>query len=187
MQKWNAIFLKYYFHYKIAVRRLASTSPADPATPRGPCRAVQTPGGSRMFTNDPVHQQWLESFIAEAGGIAGTVHVQAGDDLVLTAAHNIPPQVVQAVLHVARGKGMAGLAQVRGQPVRTCDLQTDDSGRIRPGARAVAAQSAIALPVFDTAGATVAVVGVAWAGAGEIDAATERRLAGRARTLAHAA
>jgi L-methionine (R)-S-oxide reductase len=139
-----------------------------------------------MVTNDPVHQQWLESFIAEAGGIAGTVHVQVGEDLVLTAAHNIPPQVVQAVSHVARGKGMAGLAQVRREPVRTCDLQTDDSGRIRPGARAVEAQAAIALPVLDAAGGTVAVVGVAWAGAGDIDAATERRLAGRARELARA-
>jgi len=139
-----------------------------------------------MVTNDPVHQQWLQSFIAEAGGIAGTVHVQVGEDLVLTAAHNIPPQVVQAVSHVARGKGMAGLAQVRREPVRTCDLQTDDSGRIRPGARAVEAQAAIALPVLDAAGGTVAVVGVAWAGAGDIDAATERRLAGRARELARA-
>jgi hypothetical protein len=136
-----------------------------------------------MYKNDPVHQKWLESFIADASGVAGTVHVQHGEDLLLTAAHNIPPQVIAAVTHVARGKGMAGLAQTRRQPVQTCDLQTDDSSGIRPGARAVDAQAAIALPVLDKAGEVVAVVGVAWRSAGGPDAATEQRLAQRVHEL----
>src|SRR6266487_4994700 len=55
------------------------------------------------------HQQWLERFIADLDAFAGTVHVQRGDDLYLTAAHNIPPHVVQIVAHVPHGKGMAGV------------------------------------------------------------------------------
>ena len=43
----------------------------------------------------------------------GTVHVQRGEDLYLTAAHNIPPKVIAIVAHVPHGKGMAGVAQVK--------------------------------------------------------------------------
>jgi L-methionine (R)-S-oxide reductase len=108
------------------------------------------------------HQLWLEALIAKLGGSAGTVHVQRGDDLYLTAAHNIPPPVRAVVEHVAHGKGMAGVAQVKKAPVRVCNLQTDDSGTVKPGAKAVGAQTAIALPVLDADGSVYAVVGIAW-------------------------
>jgi hypothetical protein len=57
---------------------------------------------------------------------------------------------------------MAGIAQVKKQPVQTCNLQTDDSGTIKPGAKAVGAQAAIALPVLDDSGEVRAIVGLAW-------------------------
>jgi hypothetical protein len=99
---------------------------------------------------------------------AGTVHVQRGEDLYLTAAHNIPPPVIAIVAHVPHGKGMAGVAQVKKQPVQTCNLQTDETGNIKPGAKAVDAQAAIALPVLDETGVVRAVVGIAWNKEGEI-------------------
>lgn len=108
------------------------------------------------------HQEFLVSLLGHVGGVAGTVHEQRGEDLYLTAAHNIPPPVIAVVTHVSHGKGMAGVAQVRKQPVQTCNLQTDDSGTIKPGAKAVGAQAAIALPVLDDGGEVLAVVGVAW-------------------------
>src|SRR5258707_11652188 len=115
-----------------------------------------------MFETNHAHQEFLESLLTRLGGIAGTVHEQRGDDLYLTAAQNIPPPVVAIVAHVPHGKGMAGVAQVKKQPVQTCNLQTDDSGRIKPGAKAVNAQAAIAVPVLDSTGEVRAVVGVAW-------------------------
>jgi hypothetical protein len=121
-------------------------------------------------------QKWLESFIATHDGVAGTVHVQRGEDLYLTAAHNIPPPVITIVSHVPRGKGMAGLAQVRKAPVQTCNLQADETGNIKPGAKAVNAQAAVALPVFDESGAVRAVVGIAWSKEGEIGPEEERGL-----------
>jgi len=121
-----------------------------------------------MFESNQVHQQWLESLIAKLDGFAGTVHVQRDDDLYLTAAHNIPPKVIAIVAHVPHGKGMAGVAQVKKQPVQTCNLQTDETGNIKPGAKAVDAQAAIALPVLDETGAVRAVVGIAWNKEGEI-------------------
>lgn len=137
-----------------------------------------------MDERDVPHQQWLEELVAGAGGVAGTVHVQRGDDLYLTAAHNIPPPVVAVVAHVPRGKGMAGIAQVSRQPVQTCNLQTDESGAIKPGAKAVDAQAAVALPVLDgTTGAVRAVVGVAWATEREIPPDEEATMMTRAAGL----
>jgi O-acetyl-ADP-ribose deacetylase (regulator of RNase III) len=118
--------------------------------------------GVPMYEQNAAHQSFLESLLPRLGGVAGTVHEQRGVDLYLTAAHNIPPPVIAIVAHVPHGKGMAGVAQVRKQPVQTCNLQTDDSGTIKPGAKAVNAQAAIALPVLDAAGEVRAVVGVAW-------------------------
>ena len=129
-----------------------------------------------MYEKNEAQQEWLESFIAEHDAVAGTVHVQRGEDLYLTAAHNIPPQVVAIVAHVAHGKGMAGVAQVKKEPVQTCNLKTDETGNIKPGAKAVDAQAAIALPVLDRDGAVRAVVGIAWSREGEIGTAEEQAM-----------
>jgi L-methionine (R)-S-oxide reductase len=128
-------------------------------------------------------QPWLEAFVAEHGGIAGTVHVAREGDLHLTARHNIPEQVAAVVAHVPRGKGMAGMAQVSRAPVQTCNLQRDETGSVRPGARAVAAQAAIALPVFDGDGEVRAVVGIAWAGERPIGSTEEEALLQSAATV----
>jgi L-methionine (R)-S-oxide reductase len=121
-------------------------------------------------------QAWLQAFLARHGGIAGTIHVLRGEQLALEAAANIPEAVQALVRQVPKGKGMAGLAWERGVPVQTCNLQSDSSGDVRPGARAVAAQAAVALPVCDVKGALRAVVGIAFAGEREIEAAELERL-----------
>jgi hypothetical protein len=136
-----------------------------------------------MYEPDPGTQAWLEGWLAQHGGTAGTVHVQRGTDLFLTAAHRIPPPVIAAVTHVPYGKGMAGVAQVRRAPVQTCNLQTDQTGNIKPGAKAVNAQAAVALPVFDDAGEIRAIVGIAWHDERVLDPDQERALAESARSL----
>jgi hypothetical protein len=107
-------------------------------------------------------QGWLESYIAQAGAVAGTLHRFEPGGLRLAAAKNIPPKVCEVVAWVPEGKGMAGLAMQRRQAVTTCNLKDDASGDVRPGAKAVDAQAAIALPVLDQAGQVRAVVGVAY-------------------------
>lgn len=125
---------------------------------------------------DSGQQKWLEDLVARVGGSAGTVHMQRGDDLHLTAAHNIPPAVIAIVTRVPHGKGMAGVAQVKKAPVQTCNLQTDPSGTIKPGAKAVTAQAAIALPVLNADGDVRAVVGIAWMHEGQIGPDDEQSL-----------
>jgi L-methionine (R)-S-oxide reductase len=136
-----------------------------------------------MYEKREDQQKWLESLIRELEGVAGTVHVQRDSDLYLTAAHNIPPQVVAVVAHVPHGKGMAGAAQTRKIPVQTCNLQTDSGGDIKPGAKAVNALAAIAAPVLDRDGEVRAVVGIAWDKEGEIGLAEELSLMKRIANL----
>jgi len=136
-----------------------------------------------MFPVNEIHQAFLETLLRNVDGVAGTVHEQRGDDLYLTAAQNIPPPVIAIVTHVPHGKGMAGVAQVKKQPVQTCNLQTDDSGTVKPGAKAVNAQAAIAVPVLDDDGDVRAVVGVAWAHERQLDPEFEQAMMQLAATL----
>ena len=121
-------------------------------------------------------QNWLAGFLKDSGGVAGTVHVHEDGGLRLAAAVNIPPKVQEIVAWVPSGKGMAGLALQRGEPVQTCNLQEDRSGAVKPGAKAVDAQAAIAMPVRDESGSIVAIVGIAFAGEREIQGAELDRL-----------
>src|SRR5262249_27294974 len=95
-------------------------------------------------------------------------HRRRDDVLELVSAVNIPPAVQRIVAEVPRGKGMAGLAFERDRPVTTCNLQTDDSGDVRPGARAVDAQARGAIPVQGGSGEVRAVCGSVDAGEREL-------------------
>lgn len=109
-----------------------------------------------------ITQTWLERFLATHGGVAGTVHQREDDALTMVASVNIPPPVQAATKTIPKGKGMAGLAWERAEPVSTCNLKTDQTGDVRPGAKAVDAAAAVALPLV-IEGDVVAVVGIAYA------------------------
>jgi len=111
-------------------------------------------------------QTWLQNFLQNQGGIAGSIHrkEEEAELLELVASVNLPPPVVEKTRHIPKGKGMAGLAWERNRAVSTCNLQTDSSGDVQPGAKAVNAQAAVAIPVHDAGGRLRAVVGIAFAG-----------------------
>jgi len=136
-----------------------------------------------MAEVNPTLQTWLAGFLASAGAAAGTVHLHVDGGLRLAAAVNIPPQVQQVVAWVPNGKGMAGLALQRGEAVQTCNLQEDRSGAVKPGARAVNAQAAVAMPVRKEGGAIVAIVGAAWMEERTIEGEELARLEATARSL----
>jgi L-methionine (R)-S-oxide reductase len=107
-------------------------------------------------------QDWLQEILAKTGATSGTVHLHENDGLRLAASVNIPPPVQKIVEWVPNGKGMAGLALQRCEPVQTCNLQEDRSGDVKPGAKAVNAQAAVALPVQNADGFVLGVVGIAF-------------------------
>lgn len=111
---------------------------------------------------------WLRGFVERNGGVAGTVHLLGREQLELKAALNIPPKVIEVVAAIPKGKGMAGLAWERDEPVHTCNLKTDESGDVRPGAKAVDANAAVAIPIHDDDGGLRGVVGIAYMGERDI-------------------
>lgn len=126
---------------------------------------------------------WLQNFVSAHGGVAGTVHQRTGDVLTLSSSLNIPPPVLQKTLTIPKGKGMAGLAWSRNQIVSTCDLETDQTGDVQPGAKAVNARAAAAIPVHDATGALRAVVGIAFMGEREFTPAELAEFARSAELL----
>ena len=47
------------------------------------------------------------------------------------------------------GKGMAGIAAERREPVQVCNLQTDASGVVREGAKMTRMEGSLAVPMLD--------------------------------------
>jgi L-methionine (R)-S-oxide reductase len=137
------------------------------------------------YVSDGVDPQtWLEAFVRDSGGIAGTVHrLTSPDELTLAAAVRIPEPVKAIIQKVPRGKGMAGLALELDEAISTCNIKTDATGQVRPGARAVDARAGVALPVHDAAGKVRAVVGVAFTDEKALSDAELADLARGAHTL----
>ena len=125
-------------------------------------------------------ESWLKAFIAKHGGVAGTIHAVAGEVLALRAAVNIPPPVVAVTQSIPSGKGMAGLAWERDAPVHTCNLKSDATGDVRPGAKAVDANAAVAIPIHDARGEIRGVVGIAYMGERDITEGELAALSGEA-------
>ena len=102
-----------------------------------------------MATANDLDQALLDA-IAHVGADSGTIHLKEPDRLVLrlAASHGIPEAVLDVVREVPWGKGMAGLAAERARPVDACNIQTDRSGDVRPGARATGLQGAIVVPML---------------------------------------
>ena len=138
------------------------------------------------MSNPVDHEAWLRAFVQQNGAVAGTIHLlgsQAPQALALNAAVNIPPKVREIVAVIPRGKGMAGLAWERDEPVHTCNLKTDASGDVRPGAKAVDANAAVAIPIHDARGALRGVVGIAFMGERDITQAELDALTAEAEAL----
>jgi L-methionine (R)-S-oxide reductase len=132
---------------------------------------------------DEATNDWLRGLLSRHDAVAGTVHVVKGDMLVIAGAHNIPPKVQEVTATIPLGKGMAGLAWQHDRPIQTCNLKEDDSGAVKPGAKAVDARAAVALPIHDPSGTIRAVVGLAWMHDNELPVDTLAAIAADAKSL----
>jgi GAF domain-containing protein len=103
----------------------------------------------------------LKLILAHFAAESGTVHVLA-DGLLHLRAHSegMPAPVLELIRTIPVGKGMAGLAAERRAPVTACNLQTDASGDVRPGARATGLKGSIVVPIL-AAGEPVGTLGIA--------------------------
>lgn len=91
----------------------------------------------------------LREIIAHFRADSGTIHLRDADgQLRLKCSAGIPENVLERIALVPVGKGMAGLAALRREPVGTCNIQTDATGDVRPGARATGLGGAVVVPMF---------------------------------------
>ena len=125
--------------------------------------------------------QIVRSFRADSG----TVHILRGDGLLHLAAatQGIPEPVLATIARIPVGKGMAGLAVERGCPVDACNIQTDTSGDVRPGAKATGLAGAIVVPIF-RGDATIGALGIGNRGERTFTAAEAQELIAAGRRLA---
>jgi L-methionine (R)-S-oxide reductase len=105
-------------------------------------------------------QQQLEEIIRQFNADTGSIHLIEDGVLVLKAYVGLPPHVVEIVSLVPMGKGMAGLAAQRNEPVSTCNIQTDATGDVRPGAKATGVNGAIVVPIRDSHGRARGALGI---------------------------
>ena len=80
----------------------------------------------------------------------GTIHELGSDELLhLKAwAGSIPEHLLTVIQTIPVGKGVAGLAVERKEPVNLCNLQSDASGAARPQARDTGVKGSICVPVM---------------------------------------
>lgn len=91
----------------------------------------------------------LELTLAHFRAESGTIHRLVEGRLALRAhSRGMPAPVLELIREIPVGKGMAGLAVERRAPVTACNLQTDASGDVRPGARATGLRGSIVVPML---------------------------------------
>ncbi|MFS4415544.1 GAF domain-containing protein [Maribacter sp. 2307ULW6-5] len=80
----------------------------------------------------------------------GTLHfLDAESKLLHVAAHSgVPDFLVPKLAVIPVGKGMAGIAAQRREPVQLCNLQTDSSGVARPAAKETKVEGSLAVPML---------------------------------------
>lgn len=92
----------------------------------------------------------LACIVQHMSADSGTIHL-IGDDGMLhlaAATPGFPDVVLKTISVIPVGKGMAGLAVERAAPVDACNIQSDTSGDVRPGAQATGLAGAIVVPIF---------------------------------------
>lgn len=92
----------------------------------------------------------LEATLQHFAADSGTVHMLEADGLMhlKAASRGIPEAAIDRFRVIPVGKGMAGLAVQRGVPVTACNIQTDVTGDVRPGAKLTGLEGAIVVPML---------------------------------------
>jgi signal transduction protein with GAF and PtsI domain len=131
------------------------------------------------------YDQALRTILADFGAQIGTIHTLESDGLLHMKAHTagIPEPVLAASRVIPIGKGIAGLAVERRAAVNLCNLQKDQSGDARPGAKATGAMGSLCVPLMDGERA-VGALGIASMGERQFTKEEEDRLLAYGRELA---
>lgn len=106
---------------------------------------------STPTSESPSWSEFLQQTLAAFDCVTGTLHRldPADGQLKLVAHLGIPEALMPVIQTIPVGKGIAGAAAERREPVELCNLQTDTSGVAKPGAKQTQVQGSLAVPVLD--------------------------------------
>lgn len=128
----------------------------------------------------------LRRILARFEGGVGTLHRLDDQGILHLELHRgLPKVLLPKVERIPVGKGMAGLAAERLEPVQVCNLQSDESGVAKPAAKLTQMEGAISMPCLHE-GVLVGTLGVAKPNPHEYDEAEIRLLEVFARAFAKA-
>lgn len=107
-------------------------------------------------------QAFLAATAADFDCVTGTLHrLDPADQLLKLVAHlGVPPQLIPIISTIPIGKGIAGAAAERREPVELCNLQTDTSGVAKEGAKQTQVQGSLAVPVLSSDGRLCGTLGI---------------------------
>lgn len=100
---------------------------------------------------------WLDEVLCAFNCQTGTLHKTdgSGEFLDLVIQKGVPDFLLPKITKIPFGKGIAGVAAERREPVELCNLQEDLGGVARPDARQTQVSGSLAVPVFSPDGTRV--------------------------------
>lgn len=129
----------------------------------------------------------LDEILKEFECQTGTIHRtnSDGDFLDLVSQVGVPDFLIEKISHIPFGKGIAGAAAERREPVELCNLQQDLGGVAKPDARQTGVSGSIAVPVISPeTGKVLGTLGIGKVIPYDFTADEKQRLADHARRLA---
>lgn len=121
----------------------------------------------------------LGSILENFGCQTGTLHQVADDPATLTLVCQIgvPEFLLEKIASIPFGKGIAGVAAERREPVELCNLQEDLGGVAKVDARKTGVSGSLAVPVFSSSsGEVIGTLGIGKFAPYEFTAAEKQRL-----------
>src|SRR5436853_1979399 len=91
-------------------------------------------------------QAQLEEIIRQFQADTGSIHLLEDGVLILKAQVGLPPHIAEIVSRVPIGKGMAGLAFERNEPVSSCNIQSDQAAVCGPALKTQASTEPLSCP-----------------------------------------
>src|SRR6478752_7939672 len=120
----------------------------------------------------------LNSILENFGCQTGTIHqANRRQTLLLVCQTGLPDFLLEKISNIPFGKGIAGAAAERGEPVELRNLQQDLGGVAKPDAQKTGVSGSLAVPIFSkTSGEVIGTLGIGKFAPYEFTAAEKNRL-----------
>jgi putative methionine-R-sulfoxide reductase with GAF domain len=120
----------------------------------------------------------LDSILKNLDCQTGTIHRSNDQEsLILVSQIGVPDFLIEKISVIPFGKGIAGAAAERREPVELCNLQQDLGGVAKPDAQKTGVSGSLAVPIFSKeSGAVIGTLGIGKFAPYEFTAAEKQRL-----------